>query len=168
MAASAPAAPPPDASSICVVSIMRGATYERGPYPGPQLLANKRAYCAACGYTCLLHAGAFSAHGRTPGWDKLRALDEALFGGGGGGGNTAPSSSTQDAADEPRRPRRNCSLALWLDADVVVLWPVALAPVATKPIVATKDYHGLNTGVRPKASTARTHTTSARATCSTL
>lgn len=117
-------------SSICVVSIMRGSAYETGPYPGAALLANKRNYCARCGYTCLLHNREFSGHGRTPGWDKLRALDSALFGVGG--------AAEFDATIEGAHSSPKCSLALWLDADVVVMWPVALAPIARTPIVAVR------------------------------
>ena len=103
---------------------MRGSAYWDGPYPGADLLRNKRAYCAACGYKCVLYRDEWASSGRSPGWDKIRALRAALGRDGG------------------------CSLALWLDADVVVMWPVALPPLTVStPIAATKDYFGFNTGV---------------------
>ena len=44
----------PEPGGVCVVSIMRGASYRDGPYPGAALRANKVAYCKRCGYRCIL------------------------------------------------------------------------------------------------------------------
>ena len=119
--AAAASSSPPEPGSVCVVSIMRGASYRDGPYPGAALRANKVAYCKRCGYRCILLEDEYATD-RSPGWDKLLALRDAL--------------------------RTNCSLALWADADVVVLRPVQLAPLAARtPIAATKDYYGFNTGL---------------------
>ena len=106
-------------SSVCVVSIIRNNSYH-GDYPVAELQENKEAYCRRCGYRCLIFHNQYATD-RSAGWDKLLALQDAL--------------SSQ------------CSLALWLDADVVVLRPVRLAPLARTPISATKDFHGFNTGV---------------------
>lgn len=107
---------------VCVVSVMRGNAYKKvGPYPSLELKQNKAAYCKRCGYRCFLLKDHYTTD-RSPGWDKLAALKDALN-------------------------KSGCSLALWLDADVVVLRPVQLAPLARTPISATKDFHGFNTGV---------------------
>ena len=72
----------------------------------------------------MLFRDEFAANGRPAGWDKLRVLKAAL-----------------DPAVG------NCSLALWLDADAVVLRPVQLVPLALSDIVTTIDFYGVNTGV---------------------
>ena len=79
---------------------MRGSTYHDGPYPGRALLRNKAAFCAVCGYRCILLRDEYASD-RSPGWDKLRALADVLHGRGVAGGAAS-----------------NCSLMLWLDADV--------------------------------------------------
>ena len=99
---------------------MHGGNYENGIYPGPELQRNKLAYCQLCGYRCILLRNEYATQ-RSPGWDKLLALRDAL--------------------------RTKCSVTLWLDADAVVLRPMLIEPLATIPISVTRDHSGLNTGV---------------------
>ena len=109
----------PHSSSVCVVSLMRNGSYDDS-YPRTALLRNKLAYCQRCGYRCYLLNDHYMSS-RSPGWDKLLALRDVL--------------------------EKECSVALWLDADVVVLRPFRMEPLARTPISATKDFYGFNTGV---------------------
>ena len=62
-------------SGVCIVSIARGDDYKSSL--GDALLQNKRAFCAACGYRCVLVDRDF-ATGRHPSWDKILAVQHAL------------------------------------------------------------------------------------------
>ena len=104
---------------VCIVSIARGGDYQSSL--GDALMQNKRAFCAACGYRCLLVNRTF-ATGRHPSWDKILAVQHALNSGA-------------------------CNLTMWVDADVVFLRSFALEPLIRTAIAATREHGGLNGGV---------------------
>ena len=106
-------------SGVCIVSIARGDDYKSSL--GDALLQNKRAFCAACGYRCVLVDRDF-ATGRHPSWDKILAVQHAL------------NSSA-------------CNLTMWVDADVVFLRSFALEPLIRTEIAGTREHGGLNGGV---------------------
>ena len=104
------------AANVCLVNVQSGPQYQS---LGNHLLANKHAYCNACGYRCLLHTKRLSE--RPPAWDKIRALQAAFASG--------------------------CSLCIWVDADVILRRAFDATPFAVADIVAMQDFNGLNTGV---------------------
>ena len=104
---------------VCIVSIARGDEYQSSL--GDALMQNKRAFCASCGYSCLLVNRKF-ATGRHPSWDKILAVQHALDSGA-------------------------CNLTMWVDADVVFLRSFALEPLIRTAIAATREHGGLNGGV---------------------
>ena len=106
-------------AGVCIVSIARGEDYTDSL--GDALMQNKRAFCAACGYRCLLVNRTF-ATGRHPSWDKILAVQHALSSGA-------------------------CNLTMWVDADVVFLRSFALEPLIRTAIAATREHGGLNGGV---------------------
>ena len=106
-------------ADVCVISVMRNGSYD-GLYPDAELRRNKLSYCARCGYRCMLLNNTYATN-RSAGWDKLLAIRDAFL-------------------------KWNCSLALWLDADIVVLRAVQLQSIARTSIVGTRDFHGFNTG----------------------
>ena len=114
-----PLSPNRGSSDVCIVSIARGDDYQSSL--GDALMQNKRAFCAACGYRCLLVNRTF-ATGRHPSWDKILAVQHALNSGA-------------------------CNLTMWVDADVVFLRSFALEPLIRTAIAATREYGGLNGGV---------------------
>ena len=114
-----PHPPPRRNDGMCIVSIARGRGYEGGL--GTALVQNKRAYCAACGYRCLLVNRTFETS-RHPSWDKILALQDAMGSGG-------------------------CNATLWVDADVVFLRSFALLPLIPTAIAGTREFGGLNGGV---------------------
>tara|TARA_B110001452_G_scaffold142931_1_gene118898 strand:- start:130 stop:1227 length:1098 start_codon:yes stop_codon:yes gene_type:complete len=117
-------ASPPSTAQVCVLSIMYGPMYTQRL--GQALLRNKRAFCAACGYRCMLWSNYTAGrHDRTPHWDKLAALHDLV----------SESSS--------------CALTMWVDADVVLYRPFALLPLMQPgaPIAAALDSYGFNSGV---------------------
>ena len=106
-------------SGVCILSIARGRDYQESL--GEALIQNKRAFCAACGYRCLLVNRTFETD-RHPSWDKILAVQHALSTG-------------------------SCNLTMWVDADVVFLRSFALAPLIRTAIAGTREYGGLNGGV---------------------
>ena len=114
-----PLSPNRGSSDVCIVSIARGDDYQSSL--GDALMQNKRAFCAACGYRCLLVNRTF-ATGRHPSWDKILAVQHALNSGA-------------------------CNLTMWVDADVVFLRSFTLEPLIRTAIAATREYGGLNGGV---------------------
>ena len=104
---------------VCVVSIARGSNYQSGL--GAALLQNKLAFCAACGYRCLLVNRTYETD-RHPSWDKILALQDAMRSGA-------------------------CNLTMWVDADVVFLQAFAMQPLIRTEMAATREYGGLNGGV---------------------
>ena len=109
-------------SSVCIVSIARPATGLSSDPLVDRAHENKRAYCRACGYRCLLSGSTFARHSRHPSWDKILALQEAF-----------------------REP--DCHFVAWLDADVVMLRGFDLRVAMRTPFVGANDYGGLNSGV---------------------
>jgi len=106
-------------NSVCVVSIARGDDYQESL--GDALVQNKRAFCSACGYRCVLLNRTFATE-RHPSWDKILAVQHALSSGA-------------------------CNLTMWVDADVVFLRSFALEPLIRTAISGTREYGGLNGGV---------------------
>ena len=88
---------------------------------------NKLQYCRACGYRCLLSNRTSDfpwdarAHLRPGQWWKIPLMMEALNAG--------------------------CKLAVWMDADVIVLQPFAIETLVRRPVVVARDKYGANTGV---------------------
>ena len=108
-------AQPPPPADWCVVSAVRGSAY--APVAA-EITANKKHFCAACGFRCLLSTQPQS-HDRPPAWDKIPLMLEAL---------------------------QQCTVAMWVDADVVFLRPFVLPPPRV-PLTFMADANGLNTGV---------------------
>ena len=104
---------------VCIVSIARGGNYQSGL--GAALIQNKLAFCAACGYRCLLVNRTYETD-RHPSWDKILALQDAMRSGA-------------------------CNLTMWVDADVVFLQAFAMQPLIRTEMAATREYGGLNGGV---------------------
>ena len=113
-------------SGVCVVGVMRGKReFGPGHVLGAALRRNREAYCQRCGYRCVLMGEEFAIGGRPAGWDKFNLLRAAF--------NPAVG---------------NCTAVLWMDADVVVMRPIKVEPLASRAaIAATTDYYGFNTGV---------------------
>ena len=107
-------------SGVCVVTTATGAKYDGTQPAGAALLRNKREFCAACGYRCLLSTAGNHATRRPAKWDKLAAVHDAL---------------------------RSCSLVMHIDADVVIRRPFQLELLARTWLSASRDYDGLNSGV---------------------
>lgn len=104
----------------CVVTTATGAKYNGSQSAGAALLRNKQQFCDACGYRCLLSTAGHHTTHRSPKWDKLVAIHDAL---------------------------RSCSIVLHVDADVVIRRAFQLAPLAGTWLSASRDYDGLNSGV---------------------
>lgn len=97
------------------MSHLRGVKYK--PVEGI-LWANKRKYCDACGYRCILTHSTLSD--RPPAWDKIVAVQQAF--------------------------QQGCKIVAWIDADCMVLRSFSLPDMNTS-MVMTGDRNGLNTGV---------------------
>ncbi len=104
----------------CVVSTATGIKYDGSQPAGAALLRNKRQFCEACGYRCLLSTAGNHATSRPAKWDKLVAVHDAL---------------------------RSCSVVLHVDADVVIRRSFRIEPLARTWMTVSRDYDGLNSGV---------------------
>ena len=107
-------------SGTCVISTATGAAYNGSLPLGAALLRNKREFCEACGYRCILSTGGEHSTRRPAKWDKILALHDAL---------------------------RSCRVVLHVDADVIVRQPFRLEPLAHTWLSATRDFDGFNSGV---------------------
>lgn len=106
-------------ADICIVSTATGA-YGNAGTSGIKLLENKRAFCEACGYRCLIDTRGVFSTGRPSKWDKLLVLHDAL---------------------------RICNTTLYVDADVVFRRAFQIRPLTRSWLTGSKDFVGLNSGV---------------------
>ena len=102
---------------------MHGKTYENDV--GRALEQNKRDFCRACGYRCMLFNTTLEqVTKRSVHWDKIQHLLRSL------------------------RDTAACEVAIWADADVVFRRPFALSPLVDRtPIATAVDVEGLNSGL---------------------
>ena len=130
-------------SSVCLVSTSRGRKFER---ISEALDRNKREFCAACGYTCIITNGTAHSVDRRPEWDKIALLQQVLR-----GGDAQAWPERQRTVSEPAW-RGSCDIALFVDADMVFLRPFA-APelVDTQFLLSPRDRNGAHARARAGA-----------------
>ena len=123
------AAAAPASQRICVVSSSRGKKFQQ---ISTLLDQNKQEYCNACGYKCILTNETAHAPGRRPEWDKIPLLQQVL----------RDSSSPEVLPTVSPVLQNSCDVAIFMDADMVIIRPFMVPSLSEQFLVAAKDAQG--------------------------